>query len=211
MFQRQNAIDEFHSNLLGKSKEGFFLSGWSSHESQKRRFEALVRASQFKSGSVVDYGCGTGDLVAFLKQSHCVVDYRGLDQSRQMVEFATIRHGPFFDHIKLDETTFDPVDYVFVSGIFQFRDPNNPNYYISLIRMLFARCQRALTLNFLSARRNESEKEPKELYLAANEIIDIAQGLSDFWTIDHSYHPGKGDVTLSLHKCLEDKGWIRPR
>ena len=204
-------IEAFHASLLTKQvDESYALSGWSSRRSQEQRFEALLRNSGFQSGAIVDYGCGTGDLLAYLRKTGLNFSYLGLDHDPRMIERATRLHGPYFKHIPFDEVEFDPVDYVFASGIFQFKDAADPTYYVPLIEKLFARCSHALAANFLSSMRRETQKNADELYLLPKEVLKLAQSTAQFWAIDHSYHSGLGDVTVGLHKRNEDLDWMRP-
>ena len=94
---RRAMIDEFHFHLLnGAQQEGYSISGWSSRESQERRFDALIRSSGFQAGSIVDYGSGTGDLFGFLRDRGFKFEYSGVDHNARMVDFAIKRYGPYF-------------------------------------------------------------------------------------------------------------------
>lgn len=209
MIDRRVEIDAYHNNVQHHD-EGFHASGWGSTESQHARFKALLDLSGFQGGSVIDYGCGTGDLFKYIRDLELEADYRGFDQNRQMLALARDRHQGQFSKIKIDAPTRMRADYVFASGIFQFQDTDNPEYYRALLAMLFASADRCLAVNFLSNQRSESEKDAKELYLTPRDVAGLASELSKFWRIDHSYHLGGGDVTISIFK---DRGneWNRPK
>ncbi|MFD2111318.1 class I SAM-dependent methyltransferase [Thiorhodococcus fuscus] len=210
---RKATIDNFHNALISCSETnsaGYHLAGWSSSESQVARFNSLVRASQFKGGSVIDYGCGPGDLYAYLSSLGLPLEYRGLDHSEHMLTVARSRYGGQFEKIAFDAVCFGAADYVFASGVFQFVDLDKPQYHFELIAQLFASCKKALAVNLLSASRDDSNKVINELYLNPEAVVAFAKSKTKFWCIDHSYHQGGGDMTLALFNRDSDLTWRRP-
>src|SRR5690349_5346492 len=93
-------VAEFHNKLLALHVAGplpgFRLCGWSSASSQRARFDSLIRSSRFSGGSVVDYGCGTGDLYQFLSETGLRFSYIGLDVNPGMLAIARKKHGDYF-------------------------------------------------------------------------------------------------------------------
>jgi SAM-dependent methyltransferase len=199
---RLAAITSFHDELLAEraTHDEYWLNGWGSAEGQHARFAALARATNYRGGSVVDFGCGTGALYRFLATLGYPFTYLGLDLNEPILEIArTSRAGGEFRLIEADAVDFPPADYVFASGVFQFFDAADPHYYRELVAALFERCRVALGVNFLSAMRDDAAKDPDELYVLPAEAIDLAASLSGNWMLDHSYHPDKGDMTLGVH------------
>lgn len=207
---RIDIVLSYHNELLKKHSETYKISGWGSYDSQRERFKAIIGTAKFSGGTVVDYGCGSGDLYAFLNEEGYQFKYIGLDCNPQMIDIARERHGDHFAVIQIDEVKFDEVDYVFASGIFQFLDKGFGKYHQSLISKLFDRSKMALAVNFLSSLRATKEKSEIEMYFQPTKIVELAASICDFWCIDHSYHPGAGDMTLALHKIQRDVTWSRP-
>jgi SAM-dependent methyltransferase len=190
------AITAFHDQLAADARpEGYWLDGWGSADGQRARFDALLRSANYRGGSVVDFGCGTGALREHLAGLGYPFTYLGLDMNADLLPVTNE-----FRLIDFDSVDFPPADYVFASGIFQFADDADPLYYRRLVGSLFERCGIALSVNFLSALRDEAEKDPEELYLTPGEAADLAASLSGRWVLDHSYHPARGDLTLSVHR-----------
>jgi SAM-dependent methyltransferase len=92
---------------------------WNSSESQQLRFRQLVRVCSKQSFSVVDYGCGYGALLIFLRDCGYEVDYSGLDLSSQMVAYA--RSAFPEARFVASEEELRPADYAFASGVFNVR------------------------------------------------------------------------------------------
>ena len=194
---RIGAITAFHDQLRADAagKEPYWLDGWGSPEGQRVRFDALVRAARYRGGSVVDYGCGTGALRGYLASLGFPFTYLGLDMNGNLLPSADAD----FQVIDPDSVDFPHADYVFASGIFQFADPADPLYHHRLVGSLFHRCRTAVAVNFLSALRDGSARDPEELYLSPAEAVDLATSLSGKWVLDHSYHPERGDLTLAIY------------
>jgi len=195
------AITSFHDQLLADARThgGYWLDGWGSADGQRTRFDALVRSANYRGGSVVDFGCGTGALREHLAGLGYPFTYLGLDMNADLLHVARRGTGEF-RLVDFDSTDFPPADYVFASGIFQFADDADPLYYRGLVASLFERCETAVSVNFLSAMRAETERDPEELYLTPGEAVDLAASLSGRWVLDHSYHPARGDLTVSIHR-----------
>lgn len=198
---RIGAITSFHDQLMADRGAGrYWLDGWGSVEGQTVRFDALVRAANFRGGSVVDFGCGTGALRQYLETLGYPFTYLGLDMNERMLRIArTHTASGEFRRIDADVVDFPPADYVFASGVFQFTDATEPLYYRRLVEALFRRCRVALAVNFLSVLRDDAAKDPEELYLSPAEVVELVTRLSGKWVLDHSYHPERGDLTVSVH------------
>jgi SAM-dependent methyltransferase len=198
---RLASVAAFHGQLLGSGRrEPHWLDGWGSAEGQVARFGALVRSAGYRGGSVVDYGCGTGALREYLDGLGYPFTYLGVDMNPELLAVARRLTGSGEFHlIEPDTVDFPPTDYVFASGIFQFADPAEPLYHHRLAAALFGRCRIALSVNFLSAGRDGAARDPDELYVSPEEAVGLASSLSGKWVLDHSYHPARGDLTVSVH------------
>lgn len=195
---RLGVVASFHNQLVAAGADP---NGWGSEEGQRARFAALLRAAGYRGGSVLDYGCGTGALRRHLAEAGHPFTYLGVDMNADLLRVARRETGSGeFELIAPDSMDVPPADYVFASGVFQFADPIEPTYYQRLVANLFERCRLALSVNFLSALRAEPDRDAEELYITPAEAVNLATSLSGKWVLDHSYHPARGDVTLSVHR-----------
>jgi 2-polyprenyl-3-methyl-5-hydroxy-6-metoxy-1,4-benzoquinol methylase len=62
--------------------------GWRGDASQLRRFEILSGLGDFSGHSILDAGCGYGDLKAYLDQRCPGFNYLGVDQMPEFIEEA---------------------------------------------------------------------------------------------------------------------------
>ena len=64
---------------------------WRHAESQRLRFEVIAQAADFNGCSVLDLGCGTGDLNVCLDECFTDLRYLGIDQMPEFIEAARVR------------------------------------------------------------------------------------------------------------------------
>ena len=67
--------------------------GWRHAGSQRLRFAAIAGAADFNGCSVLDVGCGTGDLKAFPDQRFSALRYLGVDQMPEFIDSARARYA----------------------------------------------------------------------------------------------------------------------
>jgi 2-polyprenyl-3-methyl-5-hydroxy-6-metoxy-1,4-benzoquinol methylase len=210
---RTSLVLDFHDRLIDKygvAGDSWAIAGWSSLETQRSRFEHLLRASSFRGGTVLDWGCGPGDLYAYLLEKNRPFEYEGIDINPRMIRIATHRHGGHFTQIPSTHCLRQDYDYIFASGIFQFVDEKNPTYFVKQLSEMVKHARAAVAVNFLSDYRDDAQKAESELYLDPKSVITTLSSLSSRWVIDHSYHPGSGDFTVALIVEPTKHVWKRP-
>jgi SAM-dependent methyltransferase len=97
---------------------------WNSPESQELRFAQLLKVCDRPRDpfSIIDYGCGYGALVPYLKRSGYEFAYRGYDLSPTMLELARTAYSdsPRIEFVE-DPSELTPAHYTVASGIFNLK------------------------------------------------------------------------------------------
>ena len=128
--------------------------GWRGEGSQTRRFEVIAGAADFTGASVLDLGCGYGDLCGFLNERFADFAYIGLDQMPEFVGRAREMYGgrakTWFHECDFSTVALPCVDYVVASGALNYRC-DAPGYHEEVIRRMYAAAGRALVFNVLDA------------------------------------------------------------
>ena len=174
--------------------------GWRGSESQRTRFEVLLRLGDFNGSTVLDAGCGHGDLKLFLDR-HCLGNftYIGIDQMPEFIEEAKTRYGSLpdthFYWADFTQAQLPRADYVIASGAFCYRSANSDHHF-SMIRKLFKTAKIALAFNMLDA-----AVFPQHALLIGHnrsEVAKFCRGLtSHVETIDGYL---EDDFTVMMHR-----------
>jgi SAM-dependent methyltransferase len=126
--------------------------GWKAQENQLKRFEILSQIGDLNGLSVLDVGCGHGDLRGYLGEKYPRIRYAGIDQIEEFLDIATARYG------SMPNTTFylgdcwtaelPNMDYVLACGFLAYRNSEH-GFIFRMIEKLFASCRLGLGFNLL--------------------------------------------------------------
>lgn len=155
--QEKATILHYHRHRVVQYAAGSVQAlGWTEEAGQQRRFAALCEIGEIAESSVLDVGCGYGDLKDFLDRRYCGFDYVGIDQMADFVLEAQRRHGqrPNCYFCIADATTEElpVVDFVLASGLLSYRC-EQADHYRDMIARLYASARRGLAFNMLDARK----------------------------------------------------------
>ena len=123
---------------------------YSSRETQERRFEKLVDVADLNGCSILDFGCGTGQLQDYLLRHGVNVQYHGVDI---VDEFLTLCQEKFPQGRfgQLQDFQGQQFDYVLVAGVFNNLMEDNAAFYQSTLKTLFGMASKGLSFNMMSA------------------------------------------------------------
>ena len=170
---------------------------WGSKQSQERRFEVLSEVGQLEGKSMLDIGCGTGDLYRWLTERAISISYAGVDITPAMIETARKRFpGVRFELADVLQSPLRGYDYVFASGIFTYRKNDAMGYVQAMVRRMFEMCAVACAFNCLS--RWGSNHGPEEFFADPVELLGFCKTLTERLVLRHDYHPR--DFTVYLYK-----------
>ncbi|MBC7913290.1 MAG: class I SAM-dependent methyltransferase [Pyrinomonadaceae bacterium] len=147
------SVCRFHHNQIREFGLNSVQSlGWKSEKSQSVRFEILTGIDNMTDCSVMDVGCGVGELKVFLDTKYSGVRYFGIDQMSVFLDIAISRFS------ESDDTTFflgdfstailPNTDYVLASGAFNYRN-SEPDFVLNVIDKLFANCRLGFAFNLM--------------------------------------------------------------
>jgi SAM-dependent methyltransferase len=153
-FQKDLAFLEHHySNLLKEHGDTPRAVQWADVLTQERRMAVLSEVGDLRSAKILDFGCGTGHLLDFLRRKVTFSgEYVGYDISQKMVTAAQAK----FPEIRfekcdiLTEGIGEDFDYILINGVFNNRTENSWELMGSLLKSLFGRAQRGMAFNALS-------------------------------------------------------------
>jgi SAM-dependent methyltransferase len=175
--------------------------GWGSTEQQLYRFSQVVNAPvTLREKSIVDIGCGFGDLGKFLlKEDVGISRYLGLDINPDLINEAAKqwkdqRNFEFrVGNIIQDNIEEELGDVGVMLGVLNlnFKDQvDNISYSREAIKRAYNLVKEVLIVDFLSARRFEGyPKEDFVYYHDPLEMLEFAFSLSNNVVLKHEYAP----------------------
>jgi trans-aconitate methyltransferase len=148
-------ITHYHRYRIAEYSGGTVKAlGWKGEESQVKRFEALTAVGDLNGCTLLDVGCGYGDLKGYLDRSFSGFTYIGIDQMPEFIAEALNKYedcaDTFFYQTDFVTMAFPRVDYVIASGALGYRC-DNPEFYADMIRKLYGAATRAVAFNMLDA------------------------------------------------------------
>lgn len=163
--------------------------GWGKREDQRLRFEVLFRGIDPTGKTILDVGCGLGDLVPFLQErTGGDFAYIGIDVAGRLVEDARSVHGGERRHF-LATDVFSPelpqVDIAVLSGALSLKAAGIEEYARRTLVRMHELAREAACLNFLS-KYVDFELEKNQHY-EPERVFAWARGASRWVNIIHDY------------------------
>ncbi len=190
----------FHLQKFGDRPEAL---RWTP-EGQLRRYTTLAEISADLHGStVLDYGCGTGDLYRFLKRRGIDVRYTGVDINENFIRLAKKKYPDCtFRVMDISEDSLEGYyDYIFICGVFNLLVPGVKEDLKDALFTLFKHCNRGLALSALSS--HTPVKDPELNYTSPEEMVQFSiENLSPYIALRHDRI--QFDFTLYVYTKLND-------
>lgn len=198
-----DANRELYTRLLREHGATPAAVNWRTSQNQHLRFAILVGVGVEYTSSVLDIGCGTGDLLEHLtRECNFSGQYAGVDITTAMIEASRTRFpGVRFENIHLlqtDKQIDDLVaDFVMASGIFYHRWTKPFEYMCNVVSRMYALCRKGVAFNSLSSWADQPA-DGKEFRADPIATLEFCRSLTAFVALRHDYHPG--DFTIYLRR-----------
>lgn len=168
----KDRIARFYETRLAGFEETFQIYDWESEEAHLKRFSVLTEAVDLRGKSLLDLGCGCGDLFGFLKARSIDTRYTGIDLLEKMIAKAKKTY-PDGEFLTLDLFE-DPLplnkqfNVVFTSGIFNLNLGNNVDFFKKALPILKNLTKETLVFNLLDV--ESSDKQERYFYFDQDEV-----------------------------------------
>jgi SAM-dependent methyltransferase len=177
---------------------------WNGEASQKARFHQLIRVMDGDlSASVLDFGCGYGALLPFLRQAGWKGHYEGVDIAEAMIDEAKrLFEGDSDTVFTVGTRPRSSADYVIASGIFNVKLGQScadwEQHVYQTIKEMVENSRKGIACNFLTA-WSDQEKMRDDLFYAAPEkmLAFCASNFSRWIDLSHDY--GLFEFTVRMH------------
>ncbi len=151
---------------------------WGRARTQLLRFQKLYEVGELHEVTVLDVGCGVGDLYDFLLHQGCSsLSYTGVDLLDEMIEGAKKKY-PGIDVFQHDfaNDLEKSYDYVLSSGAFSFHIPQAKEVYFEMIKRLYTHAKKGVAFNILDRKHHPID----EAYYAydIDEVVEFCQSFA---------------------------------
>jgi SAM-dependent methyltransferase len=177
--------------------------GWNTVASQRIRFDVLAGIGEMSNHSVLDAGCGRGDLRVHLGLRYPGITYTGIDQMEPFIRLAQKQYGHIprttFLTGNIENDQLPPCDYVLCSGALNYKNVN-PRFIYQIIKKLFDTSKLGLGFNLLS----KTGYPPGDLSAYNPELMmDYCRTLSKKVKLIEGYQ--EGDYTIYMYQTEKQK------
>lgn len=175
--------------------------GYGSVESQESRLRVVSEIGDLSNKSILDVGCGFGDLYTFLhRQGIHPNRYLGIDISSELLDVARKRLPEVeFELVGiLDFEATEKFDFVVACGLFGLESPNWQRLLKKQLRKLYDLCEIGVIVNFLSC-YTTWVKNPASHYADPAKIFEfVLKNLSNRVVLRHDY--AANDFTIYMYR-----------
>lgn len=174
---------------------------WASKRAAEQRYEQIVADINFEGKSILDVGCGFGDIIPRISGKAKRFDYKGIDLTPEFIREAKKLYpghkfvvGNYFA-----KPLKENFDVVICSGALNLNVKDNLDFRKKAIKTMFKQAKEVLVFN-MAGRYSQPKTSSKSNVWFANplEILEYCLGLTKKVILRHHYH--SRDFTMVMFK-----------
>lgn len=201
---RRKRIRQHYEPRISPRRANYDILNWASAASQRARFEVLATHVDLADRSLLDIGCGLGDLYEFLQRREIPVRYTGVDLVEPMVAEARRRHPSvrflcadvFAESLDGQQLPAGAFDVTFCSGALNLDLGNNKAFLASAVARMVELAGATAAFNLLHTRTRDQESP--YFYYDPDAVRKVLAGLDcDVRILDDYLH---NDFTVICDK-----------
>jgi len=198
--ETQKKIKEYQNNFLLYGSDSRALK-WLSPESAEIRYRELIKDIDFENKTILDVGCGFGDIIPFIKSKSSDFEYLGVDMVEDFIKEAKKRY-PSFD-FKIIDYFSKPIrikfDIIICCGALNSKFKSIKSYQREAIKIMFGNAKEAICFNMAGSHPRPLRRRESKLYYSDSlEILKFCLSLTNKIIFRQNYH--KRDFTISMWK-----------
>jgi SAM-dependent methyltransferase len=196
-------IKKYYNENNVEGYPDYYILGWESEAAQRLRFKQLIGNIDLNNKTILDVGCGTGNLLEYINGEFHNIEYTGIDVLPHMIERAVQKrlNGKFvyMDLFKNNPYENKSFDVIFSSGIFNLNLGNNQEFLLDAVEIFQNLSRESVSFNLLWDK--SEDKDEKYFYFSPEEVQGILNSkYQENWNV--SVHKGylHNDFTVNLNK-----------
>ena len=173
--------------------------GWASESTEQIRYTILSEIGDLNNHSILDVGCGFGNLYDFLKNKNLSFSYKGIDINPKIISLAKEKHPNIsFETLDFGNYQNEKYDYIFCSGALSFKVPNYKQFYFEYIKKMFDYSNIGIAFNMLNDKNNTNPGDDKLFATySVEEVKNFCLTFTNNIIIREDYLPN--DFTIYLY------------
>ena len=172
-----NLTEDYDKSLAQYGESPKVLLWWD-YRSMALRFRELVKDLPVEGRSILDAGCGMGDLLPYLYARSNDFNYLGVDTNQGFIDIARKRYeGHNFNLADPFDKKIGNFDIVISSGVMNGNYKGWLDNRKRMIKHLYSQCNEVLAFNMAGGLRR-IPNDSLIAYADAQEILDYCQSLS---------------------------------
>lgn len=180
--KKTEKIRTYYESKMGQGLPDYGILGWESEKAQYLRFDMLLDAVSLEDKTLLDIGCGMGNLLEYLNGKGIKVGYTGVDILESMIECAECKklNGEFCCADVFEDGSFNnrSFDIVYTSGIFNLNLGNNREFLLKALKKMLGLAKEAVVFNLLH-KDSPDREDDKYYYYDPAEIKQLLEGFPE--------------------------------
>lgn len=190
VYDLQN-VKKFYDDRFKDRGDSIASVGWANVESQELRFHMLLRDLDVEKKTILDVGCGLGDLITFLNRRGVEFNYIGIDISSELIKaskekYRSFDNAQFFEADMLSfDSTKHQIDIAVLSGTLTYKMNDNIGYAKAVLEKMFQSSREVSAVNFMSTYVDFQNE--KNFHYSPEEMFAYGKKLTKKVNLFHDY------------------------
>lgn len=177
-------IKNHYKKLFHKYGDSHHSAQYSSKNSQVARLKILCEIGELRNTKILDFGCGTSTLAAYLDNLNLNVKYTGTDIVEEFLQTSRVKF-PKYRFGYYDEFRKEKFDFILIGGVFNNKIDNNFEFFKETISMLFKNTKVGLSCNLMNHHVDYFNNDL--WYVKPEDVYSFLRTLSPYITIRNDY------------------------
>ena len=168
-------IKDYYEPKIQSKHNDYEVLGWESQEAQELRFKVFAEHTNLSGLSLLDVGCGLGNLHGYMKKKGYNVDYTGVDILISMIDKAKGKytdarfiHTNIFEHDIFEHKQFDVV---YACGMFNLNLGNNIEFLLKAVNKFMWLSKQIVSISLLDW--DSQDKEEQYCYYKSDDVLEL--------------------------------------
>lgn len=174
---------------------------WKTPEAARVRYKNLVCDINFEKKSVLDIGCGFGDIIPFIEKKAQRFSYTGVDLVPEFIKFVKNKY-PNFEFVERDyfgRPLKKKFDIIITCGTLNSNIKNPLKYRLGAIKTMFKHAREIIAFNMAGGYpQPKNRRENRVYYIDLLGILKFCLSLTPKVILRHHYR--FNDFTMVMYK-----------